>query len=376
MNQKSIPATFMRGGSSKGLFFDANDLPLDYKNRNKIFLEALGSPDIYGRQLNGMGGGLSSVSKVVIINKSIREDADIDYTFAQVAVRQPKIDYSTTCGNLSAAVGPFAIDSGIINAPKKNIPIRVFNTNLKHIFHAYIPTRNKMFEPNGNFSMCGVSGKGSKVCLDYINPGGTTTGKLFPTGKPTDILEVPDKGPFKVTMIDASAASVFISSQDFTLNNSEDIFELEQKDALMNTLEQIRRAAGVAMGISKTMNECPLGTPKICLISEPTDFKSLSGETILSKHFDISARFISMGQIHRVLPVTGAMSIAAASQITGTICNLLSKNSDEEINIGNPSGVLPVAAKVINQDNKWLIKNITVYRTARALMTGSVLIPK
>ena len=172
MDQLNIPAVFMRGGTSKGLFFKVNDLPISKKKRANIFLSAMGSPDSFGRQLNGMGGGVSSVSKAVIVNKSNRNDADLDYTCAQIAIDEPIVDYSTTCGNLSAAVGPFGIDSGLLETNKNLVKIRIFNTNLRQIFHAFIPTNNGKFKPQGNFFIPGVTGSGSKIRLDYLDPGG------------------------------------------------------------------------------------------------------------------------------------------------------------------------------------------------------------
>jgi len=376
MGQLSIPAVFMRGGTSKGLFFKINDLPISKEKRANIFLNAMGSPDSYGRQLNGMGGGVSSVSKAVIVNKSNRNDADLDYTFAQIAINKPIVDYSTTCGNLSAAVGPFAIDTGILKPNKSPVKIRIFNTNLKQIFHAYIPTNNGKFEPQGNYSIPGVTGTGSKIRLDYLTPGGSTTGKLLPTGCIIEKLNVPGEGCFEVSMVDASAASVFIDSSKFSLTNSESVIEVQSNKALMTTLEKIRRMASVAMGLSSTPENAALGTPKICLVSKPIKFNTLSGSQINKSQTNLIARYISIGQVHLALPITGAMCLAAASCISGSICHRVASNLKDNINLGNPSGIIPVRASVTFKANKWHAETITVYRTARALMRGEILIPK
>ena len=375
MNTNMIPATFMRGGSSKGLFFNASDLPSSQNDRDQIFLNSMGSPDTYGRQLDGMGGGLSSLSKAVIIEPSKRKGADIDYTFAQVSVDLPIVDYSATCGNLSAAVGPFAIDAGMVKSTESMTLVRVFNTNLKHFFHANIPTRGGKFKPDGDYEICGVSGAGSKICLDYIAPGGSTTGNLLPTGKTYEILEIPGEGQFVVSIVDAGTLTIFLDSKSFDLTNTESISVLESNTNLMETLEKIRRVVGVHLGISTSEQDCPLGTPKICLVSKPENFKSISGLKINKADSDISARYLSMGKVHRVLPATGAMCLGVASLIEGTICNNMLLMEKKDIRISNPSGVLTISPEVTQEPEGWSVKNIRVYRTARTLMVGHVVLP-
>ena len=374
MKQLSIPAVFMRGGTSKGLFFKSEDLPASKTDRDAIFISALGSPDPYGRQLNGMGGGVSSVSKAVIIKLSDRDDADLDYTFVQIAIKKSIADYSSNCGNLSSAVGPFAIEEGMIKAKNERTLVRVFNTNLQCIFHARIPTIKKTFSPDGEFSIPGVSGTGSKIELNYLNPGGSSTGKLLPTGNVIETLEIPKIGDFEVSIIDASAATVFINSNTLNLTCKESIEELERNKNLMTTLEKIRQAASVRMGLTSIQETAPLGVPKICIVSSSSKFKTLSGCSIYKEDSNLFARYVSIGQIHRALPLTGAMCIAIASQIKGTICYNLSTATSEKIKISNPSGVLPVTANVTGKGNEWLAHDVTVYRTARTLMSGKVFI--
>jgi len=376
MTQKRLPAVFMRGGSSKGVFFKLDDLPFPNDVRDQILLDAIGSPDIYGRQLNGMGGGVSSVSKAVILNVSERDDADIDYTFAQVAVDQPIVDFSTTCGNLSSAVGPYAIDNDMIEATGEMTLVRVFNTNLQQVYHARIPTRGGRFWEAGDFTIPGVSGTGSKIGLDYLSPGGAATGKLLPSGKVIDTVTLPGDGGFEISCVDASTAGVFVAAERFGLKGTETVAELEADRDLMGLLDRLRREAAVLMGMAATPEDTPLGTPKICMVATPQNYTTLAGETVAPENFHIAARFLSMGQVHRVLPLTGAMCLGVASLIEGTIAHQYCKPADGDLLLANPSGVLPVDATVSNASGEWVADKVTVYRTARAMMEGMVLVPE
>ncbi len=379
MTQKRIPAVFMRGGSSKGVFFKTEDMRVDGEERDRILLHALGSPDRYGRQLNGMGGGVSSVSKAVFINPSARDDADVDYTFAQVAIDQPVVDFSTTCGNLSSAVGPFAIDTGMVRADGEMTLVRVFNTNLKSVYHAHIPTRNGRFDESGDFSIPGVSGTGSKIGLDYLSPGGASTGRLLPTGSVVDVITLDDSGDFsgefQVSCVDSSTAGVFVAASRFGLTGAETVTEIEENPAIMETLDKLRRKAGVLMGMANSTDDIPLGTPKICLVAEPADYQTLAGETKSANDAHVAARFLSMGQVHRVLPLTGAMCLGTACKISGTVAASLCRAADGDLALANPSGVLPVKAEVTDRSGEWVVDKVTVYRTARAMMEGAVLVP-
>ncbi len=381
MAQMRIPAVFMRGGSSKGVFFKTEDMDVSGAERDRILLHALGSPDAYGRQLNGMGGGVSSVSKAVFINPSSRDDADVDYTFAQVAIDQPVVDFSTTCGNLSSAVGPFAIDNGIIPADGEMTLARVFNTNLGRIYHAHIPTTpDGKFDEIGDFSIPGVSGTGSKIGLDYLEPGGASTGSLLPTGSVVDTIKVGGRGDYEVSCIDSSTACVFVAADRFALDGSETVTAIESDRAIMDTLEDLRRAAAVLMGLAKSPEQASLGTPKICLVAPPKEYTSLAGETVPADAANIAARFLSMGQVHRVLPLTGAMCLGTACQISGTVpAKLKAPNAGNiggDLQLANPSGILPVDADIRQQNGDWIADKVTVYRTARAMMEGMVLVPE
>ena len=265
MAQIRIPATFMRGGSSKGVFFHARDLPGEAARRDEIFLRAIGSPDPYGRQLNGMGGGVSSVSKAVVIGPTSRGDADLDYTFAQVAVGEPVVDYASNCGNLSSAVGPFAIDSGLLPATGDVHEVMIHNTNSGKLIRATVPLEDGMARVEGEFEIPGVAGSGARIRLDFLDPGGTATGHLLPTGQPVDLLEVPDGETFEASMVDSSVPCVFLEAARFGLSGAESVAELEANRELMDRVERVRRAAAVRMGLAKTPETAAGSAPKIGL---------------------------------------------------------------------------------------------------------------
>ena len=374
MAQTRIPSVFIRGGSSKGLFFHAKDLPEEQSARNKIFLAAIGSPDPYGRQLNGMGGGISSLSKAVIIGPPSRPDADLDYTFAQVSVREAIVDYSSNCGNLSSAVGPFAIDTGLISTDGDFRTILIHNTNSKKIIRATIPVEDGLAKVNGDFEIPGVSGTGAKIQLDFLKPGGTKTGALLPTGNPIDTLSLPGAGDFDVSLIDASVPCAFILAERFGLTGAETVEELESNLELMDIVEQIRLEAGVRMGLANSIDDVPPTAPKLAIIGRPQTYKTLAGEMIKPTSADLTARIWSMGQVHRVLPLTGAMCLATACRIPGTLCSDLVTAKTGNVRISNPSGVLPLDARVEIQNGKATAIQVTAYRTARTLMEGSVFV--
>ena len=376
MTQTRVSAVFMRGGSSKGVFFHARDLPKDRMEWDRIFLGAIGSPDPYGRQLNGMGGGVSSLSKAVVIGPASRVDADLDYTFAQVAVREELVDYSSNCGNLSSAVGPFAIDTGLITADEASKVILIHNTNSEKIIRATIPIRDGFAQVNGDFEIPGVSGTGSQIRLDFLEPGGTKTGSLLPTGNPTDTVSIKDAGDFEVSLIDSSVPCAFVAAERFGLTGAETVEELERNSDLMGLVELIRLEAGVKMGLAKSVTEVPPTAPKLGIVSRSSEYKTLAGETINPSSADITARIWSMGQVHRVLPLTGAMCLAVACRIPGTICNGIMSNEEGDVRISNPSGILPLDAKVEIRNTTPFALQVTAYRTARTLMEGNVLIPE
>ena len=378
MPQRRIPAIYMRGGSSKGVFFHAADLPADAAERDRLLLAVIGSPDPYGRQLNGMGGGVSSVSKAVMIAPPTRPGADLDYTFGQVAIGQPVVDYSANCGNLSSAVGPFAIDTGLVGPGADaagNRVVSIHNTNSGKLIRATVPMEGEAARVDGAFAIPGVAGTGARIRLDFLDPGGTRTGALLPTGRPLDVIDLGADGSFEVTLIDAAVPCVFVAGARLGVTCAESVPELEGNAPLMALLERLRRAAAVRMGLAATPEAAAAGAPKIGMVAPTTPWRTLAGETLAPDSAEMAARVLSMGQVHRVLPLTVAMCLAVACRVAGTVCHAAASGTDGDIRLANPSGVLPVDARVVADGNGWRADHVTVYRTARTLMEGAVLVP-
>ena len=377
MKQQAIPAVFMRGGTSKAIMFQARDLPADRTDWDPLFLSAMGSPDPYGRQLDGMGGGVSSLSKICILAPSARDDADIDFTFAQILIKEPRVDYRGNCGNMSSAVGPFAIDEGLVTATGEQATIRIFNTNTKKIIRAVFPLEAGRTRYDGDLVIPGVAGSGAPVKLDFVEPGGATTGKLLPTGNVTDRLSVPGVGRIEVSLVDAANACVFVRAADLGLTGIELPEALEADAEMLKKLQAIRIAGSVAMGIAKDAEEArkTAAVPFIGFVREPTDAPMLSGETIAAQSVDLTARFIASGQPHRALPLTASLCTAVAARIEGTlVAEALSRAAAGRaaINIGMPSGILTVGAVVVQTAAGWVARAGSFYRTARRLFDGKV----
>ena len=375
----SLPAVFMRGGTSRAVMFHARDLP-NHAEWDPIFLAAMGSPDPNGRQLNGMGGGISSLSKVCILAPSDRADADIDYTFAQVQIRDPRVDYRSNCGNMSSAVGPFAVDEGIVRPNGDTATVRIFNTNTQKIIRSTFPLEDGRAATDGDLAIPGVAGTGAPVRLDFLAPGGATTGRLLPTGKPMDRLDVPGIGPIEVSMIDAANACVFVRARDLGLSGRELPEELERDPALLERLQSIRRQASVAMGIAGDDAEARTvaAVPIVGFVAPPMDAPTLSGDPIAAAHVDLTARFLSNGQPHRALPLTAALCTAVAANIAGTlVAEALAPEAGPQVRIGMPSGILTVGAEVEwDGAGQWVAHSGAFYRTARRLFDGRIYVPR
>lgn len=381
MTQLAIPAYFMRGGTSKALMVLQSDLPADRELWGPIFSAAMGSPDPYGRQLNGMGGGVSSLSKVCIIGPSDQEGVDVDYTFAQVAVAEQRVDYRGNCGNMSSAVGPFALHKGLIQATGDKTTVRILNTNTNKIIESRFQTAQGQPCYEGTFSIPGVSGTGSPIELRFQQPGGATTGKLLPTGRVVDEIEVQGLGNIEVSMVDAANAAVFVQATDLGIQGTELPDEIEANTVLMQQLEEIRQQASVMMGISDSISQAAQikMVPFVCILSAAQPNPTLQGEVDSAEQLDLVARVISNGQPHRALPLTISLCIAVASKITGTLANrLLSSASVKSptVRLGNPSGVLEVQAQVQQESGKWVAEYGAFYRTARLLFDGNVWVPR
>ena len=379
MKQLKLPAVFMRGGTSNAVVFNQKDLPQDRALWDEIFLAAIGSPDPTGRQLDGMGGGVSSLSKVCVVGPSTRPDADIDYTFAQVQVKEAKVDYGANCGNMSSAMGPFALDEGMVKVSGREALVRIHNTNTKKIIHALFSVDDGLAAVDGDLAIPGVSGTGSPVKLEFRDPGGATTGKLLPTGNVVDTLDVPGIGKIRVSMVDAANATVWVKAADIGLTGIELPEPLEANTVAMQKLSAIRIAASVAMGIAPNVEEAAKqkSVPFIGFVSAPQDAKLLSGETIKADEIDLTGRVISNGQPHRALPLTVSLCMAVASRIEGSVVSeVLRKGTDAEapIRIGMPSGILTVAATVRQKDSDWHAEQGAFYRTQRRMFEGQVLV--
>jgi len=381
MRQLKIPAVFMRGGTSKAVMFQEQHLPQDHALWDEIFLTALGSPDPYGRQLDGMGGGLSSVSKVCVVGPSSRPDADVDYNFAQVLVKDAKVDYTTACGNMSSAIGPFAVDEGMVKvAANGEALVRIFNTNTKKIIHARFQVADAMAAVDGNLTIPGVAGTGSPVKLEFRDPGGATTGKLLPTGNVVDTLDVPGVGKIRCSMVDATNACVFLNASDLGIKGTELPEAMEQNAELMRKLAAIRASAAVAMGIAPSIEDAikqSRSVPFIGFVSAPQDAATLSGAPIDGTKVDLTARMLSNGQPHRALPLSCTLCMAVASRIEGTTvyeATRAGSSPDAELRIAMPSGVLTAAATVRREKGQWHAEQGAFYRTQRRLFEGSVLL--
>lgn len=382
MRQHRLPVVFMRGGTSKALVFHERDLPADRARRDAIFLAAMGSPDPNMRQLDGMGGGVSSLSKVCIIAPSAREDADIDYTFAQIPVKGTDVDYSANCGNMSSAMGPFAVEEGLVPAPDGMVQVRIFNTNTKKLITSTFAVEDGAPVVEGDFVNPGVAGSGAPIRLEFHDPGGAVTGKLLPTGNAVDVIEHPDLSrPVRASMVDATNPYVFVAAADLGVTGLESAAAIDADAALMAKLELIRRLASVAMGIARDLDGAAAlkAIPKVALVASPRDYVLASGEAVAADDYDVAVRMISMEQAHRAIPLTGAMCTAVAAEIAGsTVAEARASRapqSDGTFQIGHASGLRPAAADVTQQNGAWVARSVTVFATARRLMEGRVLVP-
>ena len=375
MARRRIPAVFIRGGTSKGVFFHAADLPADPAERDALILHVLGSPDPYQRQLNGLGGGISSLSKAVIVALSDRPDADVDYTFAQVAVDRPIVDFSGTCGNLSSAVGPFAVDEGLIKADDGEARVRVYSTNSDKIYHARFAVRDGQAVEDGDFVIPGVAGAGAKIALDYLDPGGALTGRLLPSGNVRDTIPVDGLGAVEVSLVDATNAVIFVDAAAMGYTATEHPDALDADLLFMARMDEIRRKGAVMMGMANRPDDAPLAAPKIGIVGPPRPFTALDGTAYRPDDQSLTVRMISMERVHRAVPGTNVMGIAAAARIEGTIPHEHARPGIP-LRVASPSGVIPVEADVVrNPDGAWQVNAISVYRTQRRLMEGSVLAP-
>jgi hypothetical protein len=370
MTQRRVRAVYMRGGTSRCLCFHSEDLPAPGRERDAILLAALGSPDPYGRQLDGLGGGISSLSKACIVGPPTHPGADVDYTFAQVDVKAPLVHYAGNCGNCSSAIGPFAIDEKLVapsgTSGNGEALVTIHNTNTKKVIVAHVPVKNGEAAVEGDFELPGVPGRGARIALDFLDPGGAVTGRLLPTGRARDVVE-----GVEASLVDATNPLVFVRARDLGLDGTETPAAVDANRAVSERLEKIRTAAARLMGI-------PPGpaVPKVVFVAPPAAFTALDGTAHAAADADVLGRVISMGNCHRAFALTAAMCLAVAAQIEGTVvseCSQAAKGAD--VRLAHPSGVLPIAAGVGRRDGAPWAERVTVYRTARRLMEGFVRVP-
>ncbi len=368
----------MRGGTSKALIFRAGDLPADRADWAPIFLAAMGSPDPAMRQLDGMGGGVSSLSKCCVVGPPSRPDADVDYTFAQVAIDRPEVDYASNCGNMSSAIGPFAVDEGLVAPPAGNeAVVRIHNTNTGKIIVARFPMEDGRAAVTGDLAIDGVAGTGAPIRLDFTDPGGAGTGRLLPTGNLTDRLDVPGLGPLRVTLIDAANPCVLVAAADLGMTATETPAAMERDTALIAGIEALRRVASVRMGLAADLEAAAriISVPKVGILAPPADAPVLSGAVQTAASVDILARMMSSGQPHRAVPLTGALCLAVACRLPGTVAHDLVRPGEatDPVRVGHPSGAILVAAGVSSGPDGPRVSHATVFRTARRLFQGEVL---
>ncbi|MCR0981360.1 2-methylaconitate cis-trans isomerase PrpF family protein [Roseomonas populi] len=380
MDQRPIPAVFMRGGTSKALMFHARDLPPEREAWEPILTAALGSPDPYGRQLDGMGGGVSSLSKACILGPPTRADADLDYTFAQVQIREARVEWRQNCGNMSSAIGPFAVEEGLVRVPDGDVVVRIHNTNTAKIIHAHFAVSGGMPRYAGDLAIPGVSGTGAPIRLDFLEPGGASTGRLLPTGRPLDVLTLEDGSRIEASLVDAANACAFVRASDIGLEGTELPEAIEARGDVMARLQAIRIAASVAMGIAPDAAAARgiAAIPFVGFLSPAAAFTDLTGTGLPAGAMDLAARIISNGQPHRALPLTISLCTAVAARIGGTIAQeCLSPGAGEgPLRLGMPSGILTVGADVgLDAAGAWHARAGSFYRTARRLFDGRVWVP-
>jgi probable AcnD-accessory protein PrpF len=376
--QLRIPAVYMRGGTSKGVFFLKDDLPADPTERERVLLRVIGSPDRYGKQTDGMGGATSSTSKIVILSKSARPDSDVDYLFGQVAIDKPQIDWTGNCGNLSTAVGPFAISTGLVSAPTNGTAVvRIWQANIKKRIIGHVPMQAGEVQELGGFELDGVAFPAAEVKLDFLEP--AEGGTLFPTGHRIDTLDVPGVGAVEATLIDAGNPTIFVDAACLGLKGTELQPDINGDKKALALSEAVRAHGAVAMGLTKTAAEATEkrpGTPKLAFVAKPAPYTASDGKKVEADSIDLLARIFSMGVLHHAMTGTGAVAIAAAAAIPGTVVHRVAPaGKDGRIRFGHPSGALAVGAEAREEAGQWVIKKVMMSRSARRLMEGWVRVP-
>jgi hypothetical protein len=386
--QIRIPATYMRGGTSKGVFFRLQDLPEAAQQpgpaRDKLLQRVIGSPDPYGAQIDGMGGATSSTSKCVILSKSTRPDHDVDYLYGQVSIDKDFVDWSGNCGNLSTAAGAFALHAGFVDAarvPQDGVcVVRIWQANIGKTIIAHVPVAGGQVQETGDFELDGVTFPAAEIVLEFIDPSddGEEGGAMFPTGNLVDTLDVPGVGTFPATMINAGIPTVFVNAADIGYQGAELREDINGDPAQLARLEQIRVAGALRMGLIQTPEEAAIRqhTPKIAFVSPPKDYTASSGKTIAAADVDLLVRALSMGKLHHAMMGTCAVAIGTAAAIPGTLVNLAAGGGARNaVRVGHPSGTLRVGAEAKQDNGQWTVTKAVMSRSARILMEGFVRVP-
>ena len=371
-----LQCSIFRGGTSKGIFINEENLPQDEEKLDNILLSIMGSPDI--RQIDGLGGATSTTSKVAIISKSDNCEWDVNYTFAQVSIDKPIVSYKGNCGNISSAVGPYAIEQGLVKITSPETIVRIYNTNTKKIIYSHVQTPNGKIEYDGDFSIAGVPGTSSVIKLAFKDPAGAMTGKLLPTGNVIDLIDVPGYKQIEVSLVDSSNPLIFVRASDVGLTGTELPDEIDSNKELLELLETIRGIGAVKLGFVDNYKESAQkspGVPKLTIVAEPTTYKNVKGEVIEEKDMDILGRMMSMQLTHKTYALTGALCTATAANIEGTIVNQVVRKgfNPESINIAHPGGLMQNGVEChIDEYGKIDVPWVYGYRTSRIIMDGNV----
>jgi len=383
--QIRVPATYMRGGTSKGTFFNLADIPKeiweDQAKKDKFLLRVVGSPDPYKKQIDGMGGASSSTSKTVIVDKSTKDNHDVDYYFGQVAIDKPFVDWSGNCGNLTGAVGSFAIKSGLVDESKlvENgiVEVRIWQTQIKKTIIAYVPMANGVVKEMGDFILDGVSFPAEEVKVEFVAPVDPDE-KLFPTGNLVDDLEVPGIGTFKATMITAGIPTIFLNADEIGYKGTELQPDINSDEEALKRFETIRAYGAIKMGLITDIKEAETRqhTPKVAFVSKPQDYTSSSGAAVTTDKIDLNVRALSMGQLHHAMMGTASVAIGVAASIPNTLVNLAAGGGNRDsVEFGHPSGTLKVGATIQQDGNSIQIEKVAMSRSARIIMDGVVHVP-
>ncbi|MGK0343690.1 MAG: putative AcnD-accessory protein PrpF [Candidatus Azotimanducaceae bacterium] len=384
--QIRIPATYMRGGTSKGVFFKLEDLPENARTPggalDQLLLRVIGSPDPYGKQTDGMGGATSSTSKTVILSKSNEPGHDVDYLFGQVSIDQPFVDWSGNCGNLSAAVGPFAISNGLVDQSRildnGIVEVRIWQANIKKTIVCQVQMANGEVQETGDFELDGVTFPAAEIQVDFMDPADDEGGSMFPTGNLVDDLEVPGLGTLKATMINAGIPTIFVRADDVGYNGTELQDDINGDPKALAMFETIRACGAVKMGLIQNIEEAATRqhTPKVAFVAPAEDYVCSSGKPVTTADMDLSVRALSMGKLHHAMMGTAAVSIGTAAAISGTLVNLAAGGGDRSsVIFGHPSGTLKVGAEAALVEGNWQVTKVSMSRSARVLMEGWVRVP-